>query len=252
MEDLGLYLKSETKDYQTGLALLEKYQTDKNKIAFFKKQSKPQPMHLNMMLKALSNIYRINGQRTKSKPNVAEPAIKIDLTPIRIERKHFSEVDASKPEPKLDQSKLLTNKLLARQWNELDKKEQDYFVSQNIFEHKKNLMLENGAIENELKSIHARLEQASVSERGEMAEKLVSLKKQQAENWAMIDNFVSVPVVEKSEKTEKAELILKRNNLRSLISKLQKVDKTAKNYEKKMVQLENVKTELEEINKLLG
>lgn len=248
MEDLKIYLNSGIKDYSEGIELLKKYGGKTIEISFF--TSNFSKMSENMLLKKLSNIYRIASQ--KGFDTKKDEIIKQDNKPIVIKRIHFSEA-----ENELTQSKLLTNKLLSRNWNELDKKEKSYFKDNKTwFEQKKELLINNSRIESEIKSLHAQLSvKKNDQERELIADKLVSLKKNQSENWSKIDNFNTFisSVAEDDSEINKAELILKRNNLRSRVSKLENLikDKGHKNYKKRVDDLNKVKLELTKIeNKL--
>jgi hypothetical protein len=250
MEDLKQYLAATDKDYFEGVDLLKKYEPQANEIVFLLKNDGSKGS-FGILLKKLQAIYRISLQKAASTNEQPRAAIQIGNKPIIVPKQHFSEVEA-----KLEQTKLLTNKLLAREWFELNEREQGYFKSDsNIFAYKKELLIENSKIEGELKSLHAQLQLAIKDEkRKPLAEKMVTLKKKQAENWETIDNFnFSIENAEKIEITDKAESILKRNNLRSRVSKLEKqvLNTSDKKYQKKLSDLENCKKELEEINKLL-
>lgn len=250
MDELKEYLQNPKKDYKTGVELLKANGATAQEIKFF--ESGESKMSVNMVIKKLNNIFRIQSQSkgVKSEPI---PAIQIGTKPIIVKRMHFSEVESD-----LQQTKLLTNKLLSRNWDELDKKEQKYFKNdQNTFEYKKSLLIENSKHESELKSGHAELLHADKDKRKSIADKLVSIKKKQSENWSKIDNIDFV--AEKSQRTaetahvDKADLILRRNNLRARISKLQNQVRNMDDpkHAKKLKDLELAKADLEEIEKSL-
>lgn len=244
MEKLKQYLESSVKGYSAGVELLEKHGGKSEEIQFFK-SSKDDKMKFNMLLRRLQNIYRIAAQNPVKTEQ--EPEIKTKGKPIAVKQIHFSEFQ------KLVKTKLLTNKLLARNWKELDQKEREYFNNNSqLFEYKKGLMIENSQIESELKTLHAQLQTApSDDERQTISQKLVDLKNKQTKNWEKIDDFI-----EKSAKnTSSAEMVQKRNNLRAQISKLTKKLKGSEPgtdvYIKKEEALKAAKLELEEIEKLI-
>lgn len=252
MEDLKIYINSPSKDYKTGLELLKKY-GDGEKMSFFD-TSNPDQVHYNILNKKLANIFRIALQNKKTSVVVKKPAIEISNKPITVQKMHFSEVI-----PEISESKMLTNKLLARDWSDLSPVEKKYFNNnQSAFKVKKNLLIENSKIESELKSMHAMLHVSkSDEERKDLAEKMVSLKKRQAINWGQIDNFENIPdepVISRNiDENDKAALVMQRNNLRSRISKLEKQtkDPSVKKYDSKVKMLEQLTIELEKINSLI-
>lgn len=250
MEDLREYLKNTEKDYFIGVELLKKYGQKNAELSFFEK-SDGSKGSFAMLIKKLQSIYRISSQQSIEKKTESKPAIQIGNKPIIIPKKHFSEV-----EPELSKSKMLTNKLLSRNWTELDQKEQNYFNNNQIlFEEKKEALIENSKIESELKSLHAKMQLSkSDAERQEFAVKMVEIKKQQAINWDFIDGIGVKPI--KEEKTahiDKADLLIKRNNLRARISKLKKqtADPSAKKYTENISKLNACESELEELNKII-
>jgi hypothetical protein len=205
-----------------------------------------------MLMNRLRNIYRIATQNPPKKEESAP--IQISTKPIAVKRMHFSEVDKE-----LEQTKLLTNKLLSRNWSELDQKEKAYFKDDNlIFEFKKAKLIENSQIESELKSLHAQMGLAkSDNTRQPIAQRMVELKKIQAKNWGDIDNFETFADLitdrNKSEDTahiDKGELIQRRNNLRARISKTIKKSKNSDDPALK-TKLEELKTELVEVESKL-
>jgi hypothetical protein len=253
MDEIKNYLVSKNKSYSEGIDLLKKYSKNEKETAFLATQKKPLPMHENMLIKRLSNILRISLQNQKPEEKVEKAAIKT----IKAQKTHFSKVTAPGA---LTQTKELTNKLLAREWNDLDEKEQAYFKNNaELFASKKGLFFRNSAIESELKSLHASLEHLDSDEkRKEVAENVVNLKKEQNDNWAIIDNFDTVVKIEKVETKDKpseAELVKMRNNLRSRVSKLEKQvaeEPEHKNFEERKEKLELAKAELDEVEKALS
>jgi hypothetical protein len=239
MNELKAYLQNQNRDYHLGIELFKKYGGKSDEIKFLTNN-----VNWAFLLKKLQNIYRIalqNGQIEVEKP------IQIVNKPITVPRKHFSEVETELTA--LEQTKLLTNKLLSRNWTELDQKEKAYFHdNQAWFDHKKNLLIDNSKIESQLKTTHASLFHAtSDEEREQIGQKLVELKKQQSENWSSIDNFEDSDI-ERSRNAEsahidKSDLIQRRNNLRARISKAKKSNDPAK--------LEQLQAELSEIESKL-
>jgi len=248
MEELKAWLQS--KNYQEGIKLLEKYSKNKTETEFLSKNSNnPQKMHLSMMQNRIVNIIRIlsqSGMKTEVKA-----AIEIQK-PIAVKKIHYSEV-----EKQLEKRKELTNKLLSYKWEDLSQKEQEYFGNEQVFSGKKELLIANSKIESELKSLHASLQHAKTDkERKDIADKLVSLQSEKTQNWKVIDNFeiTSINKEEKQDNTnEKFELLQKRNNLRSQRAKLKKkIENTEHpNYQEWLNNYNQVVKELEEIEKEL-
>jgi len=250
MKDLRNWLS--TKDYSEGIDLLKKYSKNNQETEFLAKfATAPQKMHVAIMHKRIFNILRINEQ-TGIKPEI-KPAITIEQ-PISIKKIHYTEV-----EKKLEQRKELTNKLLAYNWIDLSKKEQEYFKNNpQVFAGKKELLIANSKIESELKSTHASLKHAkNDKERKQIAEKLVNLKNEQTQNWKAIDNFeiTEVKKVEKKEEStfDKFKLLQKRNNLRSQRTKLKNKiqDTDHPNHKEWMENYNEVIAELDKIEKML-
>jgi hypothetical protein len=247
MEDLKNFLLSDNKDYKTGLSLFKKYCNKPEEYEFFRNIEIPISMHMNMLTKRLSNFYRITVKNEKDKK--PEIPIVIENRPIIINKTHYSKKEG---EPELEHTKILTIKLLARDWDELDYKEKKYFNSdKRSFDLKKNLMIANSRLESEIKSIHAEMQISdSESTRASLADKLVLKKQLQTRNWKTIDDF-SINEPEKSAHIDKSELIKLRNNLRCRISKLKKQieDKGNKKFEKWSLELINAESELDGINR---
>lgn len=247
MNEILQYLRNPN-DYEGGIELFKKYGGKSVEIQFF--ESSDSKMNRSLLFKKLQNIYRIASQKGELK---ADTPVKMNNEPIRIKRMHFSDVEIE-----LQESKLLTNKLLSRDWNELDNKEKTYFKNnQSIFSYKKTLLINNSVIESELKSLHAALSIASNDDyRQVIADKLVNLKKRQALNWTEIDNFDN-PKIESEESAhmDKAELMQMRNNLRARISKLQKkvknLDPTVADNSNSATKLFTAREELKEIESKL-
>jgi hypothetical protein len=250
MNELKSYLQNPSRNYQDGIELFKKFGGKINEINYLTNS-----VSWPFLLKKLQNIYRIGVQNGKIEDQIP---IQIKNKPIIVPRKHFDEVE-SEFTP-LGQTKLLTNKLLSRDWSELDQKEKAYFDNnRGIFDYKKSLLIANSKIESELKSTHASLFHAqNDEERQEISEKMVNLKKQQAANWSEIDNFDLLEVErslkhDESAHIDKAELILRRNNLRARISKLQKQLRNSDDpkHAKKLKDLELAKSDLVEIESKL-
>jgi len=246
MENLKNYLNSQDKDYQDGVNLLKGLSSDINELKFFDIPNHAK-MHVDMLINKLKNIYRVASQN----PAKPEKQIQQASKPIVVKRMHFSEHD----EP-LRATKLLTNKLLSREWDELDNKERNYFNGNSqIFGEKKAKLIENSRIESELKTLHASLFHAKDDdERQQISERLVSLKKRQAENWSNIDNFEYVPEPVKTREDtahiDKADLMQRRNNLRARISKAQKKSKGT-NDPASVKKIEDLKAELAQVENQL-
>lgn len=257
MDDLKQYLSSKEQPYQQGIELLKKHGKNKQEIAFLSDVEEPTAMHQNMLLKRLNNILRIHLQ---SKPKDETQKTAVEIAPLIVKKQHFSESakEAANTSKTLEQSKELTNKLLPREWEQLDEKEKAYFKGNpEVFALKKQLLFRNSEIESQLKSLHASLPHAETDEdRQSISEQLVGLKKEQNDNWAKIDDFnlVVAPIVEHTGISE-AERIKLRNNLRSRISKLEKQvaeEPEHKNFEKRKESLEQARIELEGVEKLIS
>lgn len=232
---------------------MRKYSKNTKETEFLSANSaNPGKMHVSMLQNRMANILRI-GIANEKPSQKAQPAIKIE-PPIIVQKIHFSEI-----QKQLEQKKELTNKLLTYSWDELSEKEKAYFKNnQPVFEGKKQLLFANSKIESELKSLHAQLHiAANDGERQQIAEKLTSFKKEQTDNWKVIDNFDVVEIAKeepKSESMEKFELIQKRNNLRSQKTKLAKKiqDKENPKYNEWLENYNEVVKSLEEVENLIN
>ena len=95
----------------------------------------------------------------------------------------------------LRKNKQYTNKLLTLNWNELSYDDQlIFFGAEKYFLSKKTLMLENGDINKEMVSLHAKLkavpaDKKNDGKRKKIMEELTELDDKKAENWRTIDTW---------------------------------------------------------------
>ncbi len=172
-QQLAAWLYTKNKDYHHGLTLMKSLGIGVENPKFFD-VPKPSKIHQSLLLRQLSEYARINGIKPaaiRANQLAVKPVVITNKVDTRV--KHVP-ANSSNKRPRVDKNPVV-------RYEELPANLQVLFD-------------ENGKIQGEIKSLHAKLkllkdDPGVKAERGELAIQIVSRQKKNRSNWDAIDSW---------------------------------------------------------------
>lgn len=276
MQKIKNWLLNPEREYAVGLDIYHKHKLNTKHDTFFNTES-PTDIHKNMLYSKVARIYQKLLANPPKEAKAAQEPIQIKKieskssrtkntksTPTDTDKKTETLVKKIEPVANLRKNKQHINKLLSLNWPDLNHNEKVIFNNdEKYFLEKKSLMLRNGDIEKEMRSLHAKVKVIDPDPKNDAARKklmgqLDVLDEEKAKNWALIDAWTEVqnemPTESETDKAAREALekekLIKNNKIyiyRAEKSLPGMETKTAKQKSRKQAKLDEIKRRKQEL-----
>ena len=256
MKQLNKWLKNPKRDYKEGVELYKRHKGADQFYSFFSKKedASPKDPEYKMLVQRLTKVQRIEAAKRKKQPQKPEPKKRtkdIKVTDIKGNKKS-GHVEG------LRQNSKYLSKILSLKWKDLDQRDKEvFFDKKEYFEYKRRLFIEISDNVKEIKTLHVSLKKnQDKKERAGILNQMKSLEDGNTELWQKIDDWVSeIPGDDQNKDPMKrgVELQKKKDNLKGSIRRTQnklknnvyKTEKTKKNAEQRVVDMQKELEKLE-------
>jgi hypothetical protein len=185
------WLSDSERDYVAGLDLYNEHKRDRKHDAFLNVNN-PDKIRIELLFRKLLKILKIkeaNGEYDEAGALHSAPIKKVQ--PIT-----FNEPEPPVQTPEtLKYNKPYINRLLTLNFTDLQFSDKMIFNNdEGYFLKKKGLMIRNGNIEQEMRSLHTKVKSIDADikfneDRKKLMQKLAALDDEKADNWEVIDNW---------------------------------------------------------------
>lgn len=208
METIKNWIEDPNRNYFEGLNIYDAHKKSKKHDAFLKTDS-PDQMRVEFLFRQILKLHHVLSAVAPSPNtnpmNIAQPVEKVRIKkPEPVIENHSDPVDLRKNKSYINRTLTLNFSDLSFEDKVLFNNDEAYFLS------KKQLMIENGNIEQQMRSLHTKMKSIDPDkkfnkDRKEIMDQLIELEDQKSANWIIIDTWEEIKTDNLPANTEDAE-----------------------------------------------